>query len=72
MASRKCISCGAEFEEKKELKEIKVTLPNPGEIFCEGIVITCPKCKEDYADHEDMLKLAENFEKACESKKFKK
>lgn len=68
----KCVSCGKEFDEKKKLKEIKVTLNNPGEVFCEGLIITCPHCKTEYADNEDMLKLAENFEKAYDAKKFKK
>jgi len=72
MEKRKCISCSSEFEEKKELKKLKVTLNNPGEIFFEGSVITCPHCKEDYADSQDMLLLAEQFEREYNEKNFKK
>lgn len=74
MVKIKCISCGKEFDEKKEKKQIKVTLSNPGDIFCEGNVSTCPHCQEHYVEGEDIFELAENFDKAHAEKynKYKK
>ena len=71
----KCISCGKEFDERKEKKQVKVTLSNPGDVFCEGKVSTCPHCQEDYVEGEDIFELAESFDKAhmkkyCEFKKI--
>lgn len=70
MIKMKCISCKNEFEGKKEKKEIKTTLSNPGDVFSEGNVITCPHCKEDYVEEEDILNLAASFDKA-HSEKYK-
>ena len=64
MKKMKCISCGNEFDEEKIRKDVKVTLSNPGDVFCEGNVTTCPHCQEDYVDGEDIFELADNFDKA--------
>ena len=64
MVEMKCISCGREFEKRKEKKHIKVTLSNPGDVFCEGNISTCPHCQENYVAGEDIFELAENFDKS--------
>ena len=64
MAQMKCLSCGTVFEEKKENKKIKVTLSNPGDVFFEGSISTCPTCKEEYVEGgADMINLAAAFDK---------
>jgi uncharacterized protein with PIN domain len=68
MEKRKCTSCGNEFEKNKEIKKIKVVLNNPGEVCCEGVVITCPVCKEEYVEEKDFMQLAKSFDKAHEEK----
>lgn len=69
-----CISCGKEFNGIKEKKKIKVTLSNPGDVFCEGSVSTCPHCQENYVEGEDIFELAESFDEAHAEKysKYKK
>jgi len=62
MGKTKCISCKQEFEENKENKKIKVTLSNPGDVLCEGKVITCPNCNEHFVNEEDILDIAESFD----------
>ena len=64
MNKTKCVSCGNEFEGKKEQKKVKVTLSNPGDVFCEGNITVCSHCKEEYVEEEDIMKLAESFDKA--------
>lgn len=68
MKKVKCISCGKEFEEKKENKNVKVVLNNPGDVFCEGSVSTCPHCDEEYVEGEDILKLAKSFDQEHKKK----
>ena len=73
MTTTKCVSCGNLFEEKKEKKSVKVTLSNPGDIFCEGELSTCPHCGEEYVEGiDDMVKLAQSFDKAHAEKYNKK
>jgi len=73
MEKTKCISCGHEFDEKVEVKKLKVTLNNPGDVFFEGNVVTCPNCDKHSAKEEDINNLAEAFDKAHAEKysKFK-
>ena len=61
-------------QDAKENKKIKVTLSNPGDVFCEGRITTCPNCSEQFAEGEDILKIAKSFDKAHAEKynEFKK
>ncbi len=68
MTEIRCLSCGKKFDEEKKRKNVKVTLSNPGDIFCEGNIVTCPHCQEDYVEGNDIFELAENFDKAHEEK----
>ncbi len=68
----KCVSCGNLFTEEKKKKSVKVTLSNPGDVFCEGDISTCPHCGEEYVSEGDMIKLAQSFEKAHTEKYRKK
>ena len=67
----KCATCEQKFEGEAQKKQIKVTLSNPGDVFCEGNINTCPHCDEDYVEGEDILELAESFDIAYKSKNKK-
>lgn len=74
MKKQKCVSCGTEFEANKEEQTIKVILNNPGEVFVKGQVVTCPSCKCQTAEGEDIKQILTDFDKAYEEKhkNFKK
>jgi len=74
MENTTCLSCGHSFEEIKKKEPIKVTLNNPGEVFIDGTVISCPHCKCQTAEGEDLNKILEDFDIAYEEKhkNFKK
>lgn len=74
MENIKCISCGHSFEGNKKTEQIKVTLNNPGEVLINGEVVSCPNCKCQTAEGEDIKNILETFDDTYEEqhKKFKK
>jgi hypothetical protein len=68
MEKIKCISCGHSFEANKKVEKIKVTLNNPGEVFIEGKVTSCPNCKCQTAEAEDLKKILDDFDVVYEEK----
>ncbi len=74
MEKSKCISCGHSFEGNKKTERIKVILNNPGEVLIDGDVVSCPNCKCQTAEGDDIKNILENFDDAYEEKhkNFKK
>lgn len=73
MVNQNCISCGHSFEPEKKTEQIKVILSNPGEVLIDGAVVSCPNCKCQSAEGDDLKKILGDFDDAYEkqNKKFK-
>ncbi len=58
-----CTDCGTEFEERKETREMKAELSNPGVVFFQSKGYECPNCKQHFTEEADIEDAMDSFDR---------
>lgn len=65
----KCTDCGKEFEERKDVRQMKAELNNPRVVFFSAKAYECPNCRQHFTDEEDMEEAMKSFDEQHEKEK---